>query len=124
MLGLLIERFAVCRSAVHGRLWIDGQLVCDTLEYEPSCLEAGSYSLSLERVDSEGRKMMVVGGNSQCMIVARNGPFTLKGGSISVGECHHLGFLIHCEETFERLFLRVRMSLARGGSARLEVRDC
>lgn len=39
----MIERFATYRSAIHGRLWIDGQYVCDTLENEPCCLQEGSY---------------------------------------------------------------------------------
>ena len=45
MLRLMIERFATYRSAIHGRLWIDGQYVCDTLENEPCCLQEGSYPL-------------------------------------------------------------------------------
>lgn len=136
MLELVIERFAVCRSAVHGRLSVDGQYVCDTLEYEPCCLQEGSYSLSLEYVASENRKMLVVGDDSHgmvgdtackvqdvpCMLVAINGPFTLKGGCISVGECHHLGYILHCAEVLDLLFERVRISLSRGRKARLHIR--
>ena len=49
----MIERFATYRSAIHGRLWIDGQYVCDTLENEPCCLQEGSYPLVIKFVESE-----------------------------------------------------------------------
>lgn len=129
MLELEIERFATYRSAVHGRLWIDGQYVCDTLENESFCLKEGSYSLSIEYVASEGRKMLVVDGDSRslvvenpCMVVASNGPFTLKTGSISVGECYHLGYILHCAKVLDLLFMRVRISLSRGRVARISFR--
>ena len=143
MLELEIERFATYRSAVHGRLWIDGQYVCDTLENAPFCLQEGSYSLSLEYVASKERKMLVVGGkphslmvdnpcmledtpcmleDTPCMLVASNGPFTLKSGSISVGECYHLGYILHCAKVLDLLFMRVRISLSRGRVARISIR--
>ena len=134
MLRLMIERFATYRSAIHGRLWIDGQYVCDTLENEPCCLQEGSYPLVIKFVESEHRKMMVVEKekkgkekknekeNSSAIIKCSNGPFLLLGGSISVGVCYHLGYILHCARTFDLLFLRVRMCLRRGGSASLEVK--
>lgn len=119
----MIERFATYRSAIHGRLWIDGQYVCDTLENEPCCLQEGSYPLVIKFVESEHRKMMVVEKeNSSAIIKCSNGPFLLLGGSISVGVCYHLGYILHCAHTFDLLFLRVRMCLRRGGSASLEVK--
>ena len=123
MLRLMIERFATYRSAIHGRLWIDGQYVCDTLENEPCCLQEGSYPLVIKFVESEHRKMMVVEKeNSSAIIKCSNGPFLLLGGSISVGVCYHLGYILHCARTFDLLFLRVRMCLRRGGEASLEVK--
>ena len=140
MLRLMIERFATYRSAIHGRLWIDGQYVCDTLENEPCCLQEGSYPLVIKFVESEHRKMMVVEKekkgrvnekgnekvnekeNSSAIIKCSNGPFMLLGGSISVGVCYHLGYILHCAHTFDLLFLRVRMYLRRGGEASLEVK--
>lgn len=132
MLELVIERFATCRSALHGRLWVDGQHVCDTLEYEPRALQPGSYTVSLQHVESEGRKMMVVSDKPYLfpwevaekppMFRVSNGPFTLRGGDISVGECHHLGYILHCAEILDTLFLRVRMSISRGTEVRLLIR--
>lgn len=137
MLILKIERFAVCRSAVHGRMWIDGQHVCDTLENESCCLSEGSYPLSLGYVESEERKMIVIGkppyafpwepqeeasAGPSAFFKPSCGPFALGGGSVSVGECHHLGFLLHCPHALDLLFMRVRLCLSRGGEAWLEVK--
>lgn len=133
MLELVIERFATYRSALHGRLWVDGQHVCDTLEYEPEALQPGSYTVSQQHVESEGRKMMVISDKPylfpwemaavvQPMFRASNGPFTLRDGCVSVGECHHLGYILRCAEVLDTLFLRVRMSISRGGEVRLLIR--
>ena len=162
MLELVIERFATYRSALHGRLWVDGQHVCDTLEYEPEALPPGSYTVSQRHVESEGRKMMLISAGpylfpwekaelssmpksqpksqpmsqpmsrpmsqpmsrpiSMSMFRASNGPFALRGGCVSVGECHHLGYILRCAEVLDTLFLRVRMSISRGTEVRLLIR--
>ena len=45
MTEFIIQRIARFREAVHGRLYIHGEYVCDTLERAAQCLPAGSYSL-------------------------------------------------------------------------------
>ena len=42
---IVIERFGSYHHAVSGRLLIDGQHVCDTLEEDVHCLPKGEYAL-------------------------------------------------------------------------------
>ena len=42
---IAIERFGSYHHAVSGRLLIDGQHVCDTLEEDVHCLPEGEYAL-------------------------------------------------------------------------------
>ena len=42
---IVIDRFGSYHHAVSGRLLIDGQHVCDTLEEDVHCLPEGEYAL-------------------------------------------------------------------------------
>lgn len=104
MLSVKLVRFAHYRHAVNGRLYIGGMHVCDTLEHEAHCLPIGSYPLTV---------------NGWPKIVASNGPYNLTDGSVSVGECHHIGFLVNCNVHFDLLHNRLRKLQKRGGEAQL-----
>ena len=94
-LEIVIKRFARLGKALHGRLWIDGKHVCDTLENADRCLPVGVYER--KAVD----------------FVASNGPYLLQWCEVAIGECHHLGFLIHCQEHYMPLMERVRKATSR-----------
>ena len=118
---IVVRRFARYHKAVHGRLSICGEHVCDTLESSDNCLPPGTYPLRIEAVKGVRRKCLMLG--EQARLLACNGPFTLEGGQISIGECHHLGFLIHCREYFEPLLERVRMAQRRHQNITVIIRE-
>ena len=132
MLNLKIVRFAHYRHAVNGKLFVGGMHVCDTLEHEAHCLLPGSYPLLLVYDEETERNQILI---KLCdllpwetmkdyrwpRIMSSNGPYLLTDGSVSVGECHHLGFLVKCNVHFELLHNRLRKALKRGGEAQLTI---
>lgn len=109
---IVITRFACYHQAMSGRLYVNGDHVCDTLENVEHCLPTGTYSVSIKRCQRLRRKMIFVG--EDAIISAGNGAYGCKMGEILVGECRHLGFLIHTNEYFMPLYDRIRKTLARG----------
>ncbi len=116
-----ILRFARYHKAVHGRLRIDGEPVCDTLENADNCLPVGVYGLTMRKLKGFKRRRIVIGDRS--CVTDHNGPYRLLDGSVSVGECHYLGFLIHCREYFDPLMERVRMAMRRHQKITVIIRE-
>ena len=62
---IVIDRFGSYHHAVSGRLLIDGQHVCDTLEEDVHCLPEGEYALQrnskLALPYYIDRKMLILG---------------------------------------------------------------
>lgn len=126
---IVIQRYVRYKQALHGRLRIDGEPVCDTLENAADCLSPGVYHLRMAKVKGIVRQCAIIcdgdhphllaengprleAANVPCLVAA-NGPYLLVGKSISIGEWHYLGFLIHCQDYFEPLMERVRKALRR-----------
>ena len=61
---ITIQRTFVKGEITEGRLLIDGQRVCDTLENTFSCLEAGTYDIKLAKCKQYARKMILVNQDS------------------------------------------------------------
>ena len=109
-----IIRFGRYHHAVSGRLLIDGQHVCDTLEQDTSSLPEGEYLMCRNKasalpyyiysVSKEDRKVFLSMGN---------GIHGWRRHCIIVGECLHLGFLIRSQEHYDQLLPRLRMQLVR-----------
>lgn len=116
-----IKRFARYHKAVHGRMRIDGEPVCDTLENADNRLPVGVYNLTMKKWKGFKRKHIVIGDRS--CVFDHNGPYRLQDGGISVGECHYLGFLIHCQQYLEPLMERVRMALRRHQNITVIIRE-
>ena len=126
---IAIERFGSYHHAVSGRLLIDGQHVCDTLEEDVHCLPEGEcalqrnsklalpYYIRLADADSGGdthvdsRAASHI--DSRVSFSRGNGIHGWRNHCIIVGECLHLGFLIHSEECYELLIARIRMQFVR-----------
>lgn len=96
-LRLELVRFARWGKAVSGRLYIQGAHVCDTLENAENCWQVGEHEVT----------------DPRRQIVASNGPYCLSAGRIAVGECRHLGFLIHCMTALAPLQERLRKAKER-----------
>lgn len=109
-----IIRFGRYHHAVSGRLLIDGQHVCDTLEQDTGSLPEGEYLMCRNKASvlpyyiysgkEEDRKVFLSMGN---------GIHGWRRRCIIVGECLHLGFLIRSQEHYDQLLPRLRMQLVR-----------
>ena len=126
---IAIERFGSYHHAVSGRLLIDGQHVCDTLEEDVHCLPEGEYALQRNSklalpyyirvadadsgVNSVGDSGVDSHVDSRVSFSRGNGIHGWRNHCIIVGECLHLGFLIHSEECYELLIARIRMQFVR-----------
>lgn len=126
---IVIDRFGSYHHAVSGRLLIDGQHVCDTLEEDVHCLPEGEYALQrnsklalpyyIRVADADFGVASHVDSRVDTHIDSRvsfsrgNGIHGWRNHCIIVGECLHLGFLIHSEECYDLLIARIRMQFVR-----------
>lgn len=133
-----IIRFGRYHHAVSGRLLIDGQHVCDTLEQDTGSLPEGEYVMCRNKASAlpyyiySGKEDIGSGleeksdcapeKKSDCVPEEKNRKVFLSAGNgihgwrrrcIIVGECLHLGFLIHSQEHYDQLLPRLRMQLVR-----------
>lgn len=133
-----IIRFGRYHHAVSGRLLIDGQHVCDTLEQDAGSLPEGEYVMCRNKASSlpyyiySGKEDIGSGleqkadcapeKKSDCVPEEKNRKVFLSMGNgihgwrrrcIIVGECLHLGFLIRSQEHYDQLLPRLRMQLVR-----------
>ena len=133
-----IIRFGRYHHAVSGRLLIDGQHVCDTLEQDAGSLPEGEYVMCRNKASSlpyyiysgkedigsglEQKADCVPEEKSDCAPEEKNRKVFLSMGNgihgwrrrcIIVGECLHLGFLIRSQEHYDQLLPRLRMQLVR-----------
>lgn len=133
-----IIRFGRYHHAVSGRLLIDGQHVCDTLEQDAGSLPEGEYVMCRNKASAlpyyiySGKEDIVSGleqkadcvpeEKSDCAPEEKNRKVFLSMGNgihgwrhrcIIVGECLHLGFLIRSQEHYDQLLPRLRMQLVR-----------
>lgn len=114
VMEIVIKRFARLGKALHGRLWIDGDHVCDTLENADRCLPPGKYELVRRKSPC---------GKPSVTFVASNGPHVLQECEVAVGECRYLGFLIHCQEYHVPLMDRVRKATSRHKAITVIIRE-
>lgn len=133
-----IIRFGRYHHAVSGRLLIDGQHVCDTLEQDTGSLPEGEYVMCRNKASAlpyyiysgkedigsglEQKADCVPEEKSDCVPEEKNRKVFLSMGNgihgwrhrcIIVGECLHLGFLIRSQEHYDQLLPRLRMQLVR-----------
>lgn len=133
-----IIRFGRYHHAVSGRLLIDGQHVCDTLEQDTGSLPEGEYVMCRNKASAlpyyiySGKEDIGSGleqkadcapeEKSDCAPEEKNRKVFLSMGNgihgwrrrcIIVGECLHLGFLIRSQEHYDQLLPRLRMQLVR-----------
>lgn len=117
-----IIRFGRYHHAVSGRLLIDGQHVCDTLEQDTGCLPEGEYVMCRNKASSlpyyiySGKEDIGSGleeKNRKVFLSMGNGIHGWRRRCIIVGECLHLGFLIRSQEHYDQLLPRLRMQLVR-----------
>lgn len=133
-----IIRFGRYHHAVSGRLLIDGQHICDTLEQDTGSLPEGEYvmcrnkasalpyyiysgkedigSALEQKADCAPEKKsdsVPEEKNRKVFLSMGNGIHGWRRRCIIVGECLHLGFLIRSQEHYDQLLPRLRMQLVR-----------
>ena len=125
-----IIRFGRYHHAVSGRLLIDGQHVCDTLEQDTGSLPEGEYVMCRNKASAlpyyiySGKEDIGSGleekadcapeeKNRKAFLSMGNGIHGWRHRCIIVGECLHLGFLIRSQEHYDQLLPRLRMQLVR-----------
>lgn len=133
---ITIERFGSYHHAVSGRFLIDGQYVCDTLESDEHCLPPGEYVLGRDGkrcfpyfISSSpiglfpGKEEVDVGAEGKkAYLVTGNGIHGWRRFCVILGECVHLGFLIHSPECYDLVVPRLRMQLVRHHSLEVSIR--
>jgi len=145
-LNLVLTRNIVRGEYVHGRLVIDGNFVCHTLENTSSRVPAGIYPISLIKCKQYARKMPCLNAKAPCnmckkslnsnpsslnfvlpcycpMLKPGNGAHNRLDGSILVGKFNCLGSLIHPKTIFDPLYERIRKSISRGHEVKLTIVD-
>ena len=125
----------------HGRLSIDGNHICDTLENALSCVPSGEYTITLLKCKQYSRKMLCLNPNAPCIqcpklrfvcmnstlpcycpqIKPGNGIHNRLDGSIIVGRYNCLGSVIHPKSAFDNLYERLRKSISRGHQVKLTI---
>lgn len=108
-----IIRFGRYHHAVSGRLLIDGQHVCDTLEQDTGSLPEGEYVMCRNKASSLPYYIYSGKEDWKVFLSMGNGIHGWRRRCIIVGECLHLGFLIRSQEHYDQLLPRLRMQLVR-----------
>lgn len=109
-----IIRFGRYHHAVSGRLLIDGQHVCDTLEQDTGSLPEGEYVMCRNKASALPYYIYsVLKEDRKVFLSMGNGIHGWRRHCIIVGECLHLGFLIRSQEHYDQLLPRLRMQLVR-----------
>ena len=141
---LKLKRYYKDEDATDGILTLNGKRICCTAEHTPTCLKPGKYRIQQKthvlnpakkvtypedvvRIPANIREMPCLfqgkGKKSLGCIRPGNGIHTLHDASIIVGERRAIGLCIHTNETFEKLFSRLRKSWKRKEKTYLLVED-
>ena len=143
-MDIKIKRTNTKGEITEGRLTIDGQLVCDTLENTLTRLDPGTYPIILVKCKQYARKMILVKnfaprcadcprmrfvfGNTRMpqpcpQLKPGNGIHNRHDGSIVVGTRSSLGCIIHPRNAFAALYDRIRKNVERGRVVTLEIKE-
>ena len=114
-----IIRYNYSKYGVEGALVINKRKVCDTLEHPQNFLPPGRYPIELERNKQLELTLPTLPNGAN--IRPGNGPFILKDGSIIVGERYMLGVINKSAQVFEKLYMRIKRSMARGKEVELRI---
>lgn len=119
-----IKRNRTTRYGTDGRLYIDGNYVCDTTENPTHHLPTGSYRLTLQHNAAKGRKVPVLTSAQHVAFLAYgNGLHNIRDCRIHVGEFRVSGLVIHSYDTFKTLYDRINNSQRRGNEVTLTITE-
>lgn len=120
-----IKRNHNTRYGTDGRLYIDGNYVCDTTENPTYHLPAGFCQVTLQHNAAKGRKVPVLtpvcknqsstfNGDKRGSLAYGNGLYNIHDCRIHVGKFRASGLVINSYVTFKNLYDRINNSQRRG----------
>ena len=133
---LNISRLTTYSDAIDGKVTINGEYVCDSSECKTKAILPGDYRIVLHKCKQYGRRMPLIipedANKKKCgsrcsrcrqlknvsnntlmpcpcpMLKPGNGVANRTDGSIIVGQNAAYGLLLHPDESFKRIFDRMR----------------
>lgn len=109
-MDIQILRFACYRHAVSGRLLIDGDPVCNTLENEDFLLPEGTYPVTMQTNKAwADHKFPMVDG--KVPMLAGAGVYGRFAHIIAIGKGDRLGYLTKGSECFQLLNWRLKKQI-------------
>ena len=123
-MNIIIKRTQSIKHFVEGHLYIDENLICDTLENSRSCLSSGIYAIRITKC-----KLKALVFNNTVMpqfcgqIKVGNGVYSRHDGSIIVGALAAPGCIVSPRSAFDLLYERFRKNIERGKCVSLEIKN-
>lgn len=131
-----IKRNRTTRYGTDGRLYIDGNYVCDTTENPIHHLPTGSYRVTLQHNAAKRRKVPVLTpletlkpsetlepSAPRAFLAYGNGLHNIRDCRIHIGEFLVSGLVIHSYDTFKTLYDRINNSQRRGNEVTLTITE-
>ena len=123
-MNIIIKRTQSIKHFVEGHLYIDENLICDTLENSRSCLSSGIYAIRITKC-----KLKELVFNNTVMpqfcpqIKVGNGVYGRRDGSIIVGTLAAPGCIVSPRSAFDLFYERFRKNIERGKCVSLEIKN-
>ena len=123
-MNIIIKRTQSIKHFVEGHLYIDENLICDTLENSRSCLSSGIYAIRITKC-----KLKALVFNNTVMpqfcgqIKVGNGVYSRHDGSIIVGALAAPGCIVSPRTAFDLFYERFRKNIERGKCVSLEIKN-
>lgn len=96
ILNIIIQRDRPRGEYVHGRLSIDGNRICQTLENSLSMTPSGEYEISLIKCKQYSRKMPCLNPQSPCDLCKKSKNSPLGSAACNKQEPSSLNFTLPC----------------------------
>ena len=123
-MNIIIKRTQSIKHFVEGHLYIDENLICDTLENSRSCLSSGIYAIRITKC-----KLKALVFNNTVIpqfcgqIKVGNGVYGRHDGSIIVGALAAPGCIVSPRSAFDLFYERFRKNIERGKCVSLEIKN-
>ena len=123
-MNIIIKRTQSIKHFVEGHLYIDENLICDTLENSRSCLSSGIYAIRITKC-----KLKALVFNNTVMpqfcgqIKVGNGVYSRHDGCIIVGALAAPGCIVSPRSAFDLFYERFRKNIERGKCVSLEIKN-
>ena len=142
-MNIIIQRYRHEPETLDGKLYIDGQKICDTAENANGALPEGKYEVALLKCKQYKRNMLLLNPHPPCskcppleycgnnstlpcycpMLKPGNGVYKRLDGSIILGTYIVPGCLMHPKQAFDTVYDRIRKSIQRGNQVVLTIKN-